>query len=148
VSQPTVNDMMVAYAQDGVDYAKQRFGITLDYSEPSVQLVEEVLGKMHQTIPKSGIAKLFKKTPPKETVDQLSKMLGGYVGEVMRRHWGGEWKLESAAFPGQQVVTLHVANSGDVWPHFKAGKRLLNGAEDNIWHYFQVSKQKYVKQQV
>jgi hypothetical protein len=145
VSKYTVQDMMVAYAEDAVGYAQQKFSVTLDYSEKSIEQVELILGTLHDSIPKTFFRKLVRKYPNKQEVDQLCKMLGGYVGEVMRRHWGGEWKMESKAFPGQQVITLHVNDGGDVWPHFKAGKRIINGPEDNVLHYFQILKQEYVR---
>ncbi len=143
MTQHTVQDMMVAYAEDGIDYAQQTFGVTLEYSQESVQLVEEMLAKLHEDAAQKGFfARLIKKTPSDESIHHLAKMLGGYVGEVMRRHWGGEWKLESEAFPGEEVITLQL-NGGDVWPHFKAGKRIVDGPEDNVWAYFQVLEQKY-----
>ena len=59
---------------------------------------------------------------------------------------GGCWKLESEAFPGQPVITFELPNGTDVWPHFKAGKRIVNGPEDNVWHYFMVLKRDAVAQ--
>ena len=138
--------MMSAYAQDAVEYAQRSFDIPLDYSERSVQQVETVLAKLSETLPKGTLGKLFTKGPTQQEIDQMTKMFGGYVGEVIRRAWGGRWKLESAAFPGLQVITFEIAGGGDIWPHFKVGKRLTNGPEDNLWTYFQVLKQKYQKQ--
>lgn len=142
MTQPTVHDMRVAYAQDGVEYAQQTFGGTLDYSEQSVRVVEDILAELHEASkPKGFIAKLLKQGPSEETINKLGKMLGGYVGEVMRKEWGGEWTLGSDAFPGEQVITLQLATGEDVWPHFKVGKRILNGPEDDVWSYFQLLKE-------
>lgn len=142
---PSVAEMMGAYAQDAVDYAQRTFGISLDYSEGSVQQVERVLTTLSETVPKGTLGRLFSKGPSPQEVDQISKMFGGYVREVLRREWGGRWKLESAAFPGQQVLTLEIAGGGDVWPHFKVGKRLTKGPEENLWMYVKVLKEKYQK---
>ncbi len=143
IDTPTVEAMMRAYAEDGVDFAEAKFSKKLDYSENSVEQVEEILSALYDSVPKGFVSRMLRSGPTPEQIQSLSKALGGYVGEVMRRNWGGHWKLESAAFPGETVVTLELDNGGDVWPHFKAGKRLTNGPEDNIWHYFQYLKQKY-----
>lgn len=106
---PSIAEMMSAYAQDAVEYAQRSFDIPLDYSEGSVQQVEPILAKLLETIPKGAPGKLFTKGPSQHELDQMTKMFGGYVGEVIRRAWGGRWKLESAAFPGQQVITFEIA---------------------------------------
>jgi hypothetical protein len=137
---PTADDMMAAYAQDAVDFAKAQFQIDLDFSEASVEKVEAILGQLHGTLPKGFMGKLFGKKPSLEQIRQMGMVLGGYVGEVMRREWGGRWKMESDAFPGQKVATLQIGGT-DLWPHFKAGKRIQNGPEDNVWHYFQLIKE-------
>lgn len=140
---PTPDEMMSAYAEDGVAYAQQAFGVALDYSEGSVELVEGVLSKLYEAKPKGFLARLLGQGPSVRQIDQISKALGGYVGEVMRRHWGGHWKLESQAFPAQPVITLRLPNGSDIWKHFKVGKRLTNGEENNVWHYFQVMRQEH-----
>jgi hypothetical protein len=132
--------MMAAYATNGVEYCKSRFDLDLDYSESSVEFVEAALGALHEQIPRGFVSKIFRRGPPPEVIDQLAKMLGGYVGEVMRRQWGGTWKSGSGAFPGALVYTLEIPGKGDVWPHLKAGKRIVNGPEDNVWHYYQLLK--------
>lgn len=136
----TIGDMMAAYATDAVELCQKEFEVALDYSEESVELVEAILAGIHEQLPRGFISKILRKGPSPETIDQLAKMLGGYVGEVMRRNWGGNWKPESDAFPGELIYTLEIPGRGDVWPHMKAGKRIVNGPEDNIWHYFQYLK--------
>ena len=140
---PTIGDMMAAYAEDAIDYVRQNFETELDYSEGSVELIEALLSAIHEQMPPEIRAQITDDGPPPEVIDQFAKMLGGYVGEVMRRNWGGTWKDHSAAFPGELVYTLELGDGGgDVWPHFKAGKRLINGPEDNIWDYFQILREK------
>jgi len=109
---PSVAEMMSAYAQDAVEYAQRSFDIFLDYSEASVQQVETVMAKLFETMPKGTLGKLFTKGPSQHEFEQITKMFGGYLGEVTRRAWGGRWKLESAAFPGQQVITFEIAGVG------------------------------------
>ncbi len=148
MSVHTIQDMITAYSQEAVVYARQNFGETLDFSEKSVEKVENILDDIYRTIPRGFIAKLLKKSPSAEQMDHICMMMGGYIGEVIRRNWGGEWKLESSAYPGEQVLTLHLLRKdSELWPQFKVGKRLANGAEDNVWRYFQVLKRIYFEQQ-
>jgi len=142
---PTIGDMMAAYAEDAVEFMRENFQDELDYSEDSVQLIEAILGALHQQMPPELRSQISEDGPPPQVIDQYAKMFGGYVGEVMRRNWGGQWKDHSAAFPGELHFTLELAVGGDLWPHYKAGKRLINGPEDNIWDYFQVVREKTQK---
>jgi hypothetical protein len=139
VNTPDIGKVMAAYAEDAIDYVRTNFQTELDYSEQSVQLVEALLGALHEQMPAELRAQCHKGPPP-ETIDQFAKAFGGYVGEVMRRNWGGRWKHETAAFPGEAHYTLQLRAGSDVWPHYKAGKRIINGPEDNVWDYFQTIK--------
>ena len=84
--------MMIAYAEDAVDFARNNFGVTLDYSVSSVKHVEEMANKLYESTPR-GIFRFFKKAPKPTKVDSVCKMLGGYVGEVYRREKGGQWDI-------------------------------------------------------
>ncbi len=120
----SIEEMMSAYAPDAAEYAKRTFNVSLDYSEGSVRRVEELLTKLHANMPRGALAQLLKKGPSAEELDQMTKMMGGYIGEVIKRSWGGRWKLESAAFPGKQVITFEVKGGGDIWPPSKWGSGL------------------------
>jgi len=139
-AEPTINDMMSAYAEDAVEAASQGFGVKLDYSESSIELVEEILGKFYQTIPKGLFARLFKSRPSAEQLNQASKMFGGYIGEVFRRAHGGEWRFNQEIAPGSIVISL-CKDDLQIFPPAKVYKRLTNGPEDNVWSYFRVIHQ-------
>jgi hypothetical protein len=129
--------MMAAYALDAVEHARTAFQRELDFSGDSVRHVEEILSAMHDAMPRGFLSRLFGRGPSQEDVWSFSKIYGGYIGEVLRRAGGGEWFLDEEILPGQRSLALR---KGDrrLWPPFKVGKRLTNGAEDNVWHYFQV----------
>ena len=138
---------MEAYALDAVDLARERFQIELDFSEGSIEKVERILANYHNSLPKGVFGKLFGRGPSNDAIWQFAKIWGGYVGEVIRRRWGGEWALESAAFPGQQMITLKVRGQ-DIFPPSKAGKRMVNGPEDDIWLFYQVVKRDFERTEV
>jgi hypothetical protein len=133
---PTVSDMMAGYAQDAVDHARAQ-GVTLDFSHESVRAVEALLATMHDARPRGLLSRLLSRGPTQKVLLTLAKMYGGYVGEVLRRSSGGEWYLDQEVVPGQSTIGLR---SGEqrLWPPSKAGQRIMNGPEDNVWHYFQV----------
>ncbi|HQS00427.1 MULTISPECIES: hypothetical protein [unclassified Polaromonas] len=133
MAAPTINEMMAAYAEDAVDFAREKFAVSLDYSTASVQQVEFVAEQLEKARPKGVIAKLLRKSPSDEEIQTVCKMLGGYLGEVYRRSKGGDWAIN------QEYQALGIVR-GESWvfPPAKVNKRLTNGAEDNLWSYFKV----------
>lgn len=129
----TINDMMSAYAEDAVDFARANFGIELDFSTASVEHVESIADRLYQSRPKGFLSKIFRKGPSDEEIQQLCKMLGGYVGEIYRRVKGGDWAINQEF----QAIGVLVGESW-VFPPAKVHKRLMNGPEDNLLSYFRV----------
>ena len=64
----------------------------------------------------------------------LSLALGGYLGEVIRRRWGGIWTTgtpetgDTPALRVNQAITL--------FPVDKAYKRLTNGEEEHVGVFY------------
>ncbi len=131
MSKPTVNDMMIAYAQDAVDFAQLKFGITLDYSNESIKDIENIAQILFEQLPKGFLAKIFKKGPSENYVHTMCKMLGGYIGEVYLKNKSGEWAINEQ----YQAIAIRCGDSW-IFPPAKVYKRLTNGSEDNLWHYF------------
>ena len=69
--QPTVSEMMEAYSLDAVDMAKGNFGETLDFSEGSIEVVERCLDKLHGSMPKGFLGKLFGRGPSREDIETV-----------------------------------------------------------------------------
>lgn len=129
---PGVQQVAEAYALDAVDLAKDHFRVDLDGSENSIQEVERILDRLSTSIP---IDK-----PDENTIWIFAKAFGSYVGEVMRKHHGGTWgmmQLEEGPFPAIQLT-----GGACCWPWGKALNRLLNGDEDNVWHYYLATTEK------
>jgi hypothetical protein len=133
MATPTIGDMMIAYAEDAVNFAHHNFGISLDYSNESIRQIEAIAEKLVQARPKGIVGKLLRRAPSEDEVQKVCKMLGGYIGEVHRRAKGGEWALNQE----HQALGLRRADSW-IFPTAKVHKRLSNGAEDNLWVYFNV----------
>jgi len=134
MTKPTVTDMMRAYAEDAINFAKQ-LNIELDFSEESLNKLDLILQQFHDGIPK-GLKKLFIKGPSEEQITQMSKMWGGYLGETIIRMFGGEW-IMSKTF--ENAIAIQVQGT-EIYPPAKTYKRIVNGQEDNIVNYYKVLK--------
>ena len=141
---PSVGDMMSAYAEDAVDHARTSSDIVLDYTADSVERVERLLSEMYSAIPKGFVARAFRRGPSPEQIWTMCKVYGGYLGEVLRREKGGEWRLDKDIVPGVDTICLQHGENR-IWPPAKVHKRLKNGPEDNVWHFFQAVRRDWDK---
>ena len=128
-----VNDMMSAYSEDAVDFANLKFGMTLDFSSESIEKVEQIADTLYQARPRGFLARIFRRGPSDADVEQICKMLGGYIGEVFRRNKGGDWAIH----PDFNALGVQ-RDQAWIFPPSKVHKRLANGPEDNLWSYFRV----------
>lgn len=122
-----IRQIAEAYALDTCDFLRDHFRITLDWSDASIQHIESALDRFHREAAKAR--------PSSEQVMQFAKMFGSYIGEVYRKNHGATWglvEMDGGRFPGLR------AESSDTtfWPWARVRKRLVNGAEDNVWHYY------------
>ncbi|PLT29889.1 hypothetical protein [Peribacillus deserti] len=131
----TMKDVMASYSEDALDLASQ-MGISLDYSEHSIKILDEILEEYHRGLPR-GIKELFVRSPTEEDIIQMSKIWGGYLGEVIRLNIGGEWGI-SENFMESICLTI---NDTEIYPPAKVNKRIINGKEDGIFIYYQVIKE-------
>jgi hypothetical protein len=124
-SHDSVTDMVGAYAERAVMTARS-FGVQLDYREESLEQLESVLDRLA-------------KTPPSEGLEEACKMWGSYLGEVVRRRFGGEWTIET--YPGKQFATLTLSVGGNkLFPTMKVHRRLSRGRDDNVWSFYTMVK--------
>lgn len=125
---PNLQQIAEAYALDAVDFARDRFKLSLDWSDASVAHIETMLAEFHRQI--------HSVKPTDEQVLQFAKLFGSYVGEVFRRNHGATWgivSLEGQSFPGLKAS----GPAGLFWPWGRVQNRIRNGPEDDVWHYYQ-----------
>lgn len=111
----------------------QMYDIELDYSENSVEKIEQLCEMIHQQI-------ISNQNIKEENIDKVSKMIGSYLGELITKNIGGEWKLND-----NKVITIRL-KSFECYPIGKVYKRLKNGDEDNIEFYYNVCKSQMLQQ--
>ena len=118
--------MMQGLAEQAVRLARE-FKINLDYSERSLEEVERLLARFHDELTSAN---------PGSKLEEMSKIWGGYLGEVVRRRFGGEWSIEKYPAGDFLIVTLNV-NGARLFPSMKVHKRLTEGSSENIWSFYQ-----------
>jgi hypothetical protein len=120
-----------AYARDTIRYALAHFQRELDGTDDSIGHVEAILHRFHERF-------LIDK-PTEQEVFEFAKGFGSY-GEVYRNNHGATWgivTLEGETYPG-----LEATNGVRFWPWARAQKRITDGPEENMWHYYQLLVEK------
>lgn len=118
------------YAADAVRMAQAKFKIALDGSEASIAQVEHILDKIH----KASVVKPVSD----EVLGIFAKTFGSYVGEVFRKHHGGEWymaEVEGEQYPGIKDEKRDFT----FWPWGKAYNRIRDGQAESVAAYYKVS---------
>lgn len=117
---------LVGQAQNAVKTAKMQWQESLDFSADSLDAMERILSALNARSQKTGAEGLTD-----QQLADAANMWGVYVGEVIRRVYGGQW---STAEDGALQISL----SGTTpQPIVKVRKRIVDGAMDNIrvWFY-------------
>jgi hypothetical protein len=117
--------LLVAQSQTAVLTAKLKAGETLDYSPDSLEAIERILGKLHNAFRFGSV------DPPGDAeIAAAAKVWGIYTGEVIRRHYGGQWSIGA-----DDTLSLSIGET-QVFPIAKARKRIIDGPGENIRYYF------------
>ena len=108
-----------------VEAAREKFGITLDFTPESVMKVEEILGQIHQSRAMSD-----------QEILREGLMWGAYVGEVIGRMKPVHWEIDSdVGGPGSLPIVFEDSRRQS-FPVGWCRKRIKIGEEDNVWHKF------------
>lgn len=129
----SIAEVMEAYAKDAESDARKR-GIALDYSEASLEQVDKILG----IISLNGV--LEPKSPAeKEALWDLSKKYGGYIGQVVIKHFGGQWELEN--LPDGTSRILMRCRGIQAFPAQKVYKRLTQDRFSGVSGYLRALRE-------
>lgn len=121
----SIESMTRSYAEQAV-LAAREFQAELDYSENSLMELETILARLARDMPLDDLS-------------ESCKMWGSYLGEVVRRRFGGEWGIE--VYPGRQFATLTLSvNNNKLFPSIKVHRRLTEGEADNVWTFYKMVK--------
>lgn len=124
-SHDSVAEMAGVYADQAVKAALD-LNTHLDFSENSLLELEELLSRLSSSTASAEM-------------DESCKLWGCYLGEVVRRRFGGEWSIET--YPGKDFATLTLSVGGaKLFPSMKIHRRLTRGSEDNLWSFYRMIK--------
>lgn len=126
---------MAANADQAVRYAMDHFKWELDYSPQSLERVDKIIDVLHVDLPKSFIARALKRASIDEEVWTMSKMWGGYVGEALRRQWGGRWRTTRNE-DGHAEIVLELP-IGRCRPIQQVQRRLSDGTSDGVFAMYE-----------
>jgi hypothetical protein len=132
---PELAEELLGYCEMALLTAEAKWDVRLDFSEESIEGVENLLAELHNVLKAPSTP-----SDPKPTDQQVRNMVllwGTYLGEVFRRHHGGKW-LNTPI--GDQGPVLRVElGSHQVFPLSKVNKRILNGPGDSVAFFYRAS---------
>lgn len=117
-----IADEMLRQSEGCVQGVQKYWGEDLDFSPASLRIVDKLI--------ESG----FDKDEDEETIEAAVQAFGPYVGEVIRRHYGGVWHDEE--MQGQPFL-INVGNSKSQVDPFRAADKRFQ--ERGQFHGFQLS---------
>ncbi len=127
-------------------HAQHIYSTDLDFTERSIADVELILGRLSESIPHGRFQKLIRKQPSPEQIAHIAMIYGIYLGEVLRRKLGGEWRLESVE--GDKTIGLRLPNGTTVYPASQTYRRLLTGDAENVEKFFESISQQFFSSSV
>ena len=117
---------IVSLSQQAVKTGKMTYNEALDFSSDSLEGVERIMVALHKQAKEAPADQRL----TEEQITELSKLWGTYVGEVIRRYYGGQWSIVDGtpdlALGGKQASPLA-----------KTRKRIVDGPMENLKYYFQ-----------
>jgi hypothetical protein len=132
----TVVEKLCSYA---VTYGK-KVKKPLDMSLKSVVNLEKILDFFCKDLYcgplKAFIRKIRKNELTESHVTSMSKILGTYLGELIRIKLGKDCKWKDIDETGKEVELYLTYKELKIYPIEKALNRLIKGREDNIVHYY------------
>lgn len=112
-----------------ISEALQSSGYTADFSAASIRELDRFFDE-HSNGGEPVVGGLLA-----EDLGSRVFAIGAYLGEVLRRALGGEWRGDDDDPEAEITVALHLPDGSVCWPVQRAMKRLQNGAEDSLTLY-------------
>lgn len=95
-----LEQLMSQSADDAVNYAKEEFQLTLDFSIESLLQLDVLVSALHDRQKKQAHAS--------DLLFTLCTILGAYTGEVFRRHRGGHWFHDKSSSEAPYVCLTYL----------------------------------------
>jgi hypothetical protein len=119
------NAQMQQLAGNAVAHARDNYGVSLDYSENSLLHLERLLQSAHGVYDSSS----SNDNSHKVFIEKIVQLWGSYLGEVIRRGWGGIW-IEDGHETFLQLEPQRLDPLGQV------RLRIMAGDQHNVHEYY------------
>ena len=129
-ADPEIGKIVLGLARQAATVSKQKFGERLDFSLRSIKLLDNQLQQFHEMV--------IVERPTDKELSGFAQLYGAYLGEVIRLAHGGEWGICDLADQSQETALL-VPGPGAIFPVSKVYRRILEGAEENVWAYYELT---------
>jgi hypothetical protein len=116
-SATTITDLITKNAELVRSTASREFGVAANYDIEGVRWLDGFINGQHLAA-------------SDEVKERLVQTLGSFLGECIRKTYGGEWVNDS----GSWEIGFSQGNSA--YPFTKVSKQLNNGAEDSVLGMF------------
>lgn len=136
MSEEDLSEQMADLAEEAVQVAKARFATELDFSTESIEKLERILDGIYRSRARRWAAKHWGGIPGEKKTWGWALLGGAYLGETIRRHWGGQWTHQKNGNP-EEALTLWVRDV-PIHPAAKVYHRLVDGPEHNVWHHYEL----------
>lgn len=120
---------MQVVAKEAVKRARKDFQTELDFSPDSIESLENILAKIHETHLKNPLSE--------KDLSLLSIRWGAYIGEVAKRVQPGKWRRDSEKL-GRGTMPVVFDSASEAFPCSWAYKRVADGPDDNVFFKFRV----------
>ena len=127
MTQEELTQLMADSAQNAIETTMEEFDVTLDSSEKSVELIDDVI--------LSWLEKYKDQALEEDAVFTICNIYGAYLGEIFRKKVGGNWSYDESNLDAPYVVVQYAGNS-----YAFAGicyQRLVNDSQISISNYFE-----------
>ena len=84
-----VNAQLQQIAEYAVRVAAEKFGQSLDYTENSIDRFDDLLQQAYEQYS----SQVGGKNISEAAIQKTARVWGSYLGELMRKKWGGEWVI-------------------------------------------------------
>jgi hypothetical protein len=103
MNREELTELMTDSAQNAVSTTQEEFNLSLDYSDASLEIVDEVI--------LGWLARYRGQALEESAVFTLCNIYGAYVGEIFRRKIGGNWSYDASDPDAPYVVLEYAGNS-------------------------------------
>lgn len=132
IDPPTREEELIISLEPPIEHAKRVYQVDLDLTLASLISVERILAKFCLSLPMTWREKMIYDEPRPEVTEWVMRMYGRYVGEILRRHPEGGWRIEDRLELGGSLTGI-CHDLGPDWPPREVLENINDGKISYQW---------------